>query len=134
MDFDDTDNFALGPSDGIGSQDFLDIGITFGDADETMSVEVGRRDSAPIRGPRESLGSHLLGRGSDDFEMLSNMSRDPSENPFAADVDMDLGIPDVDLGFGLDAGEPEIDLQLTFGEPMNSDHEKTPGTTTRACK
>lgn len=125
MNLDDADNFALGPSDGIGSQDFLDLGLNFGDADETMSVEVGR-DAAPMRGPRESLDSHLLGRGLDDFDMLSNSvrSREASEHPFA---------PDVDMGFGLDAGDMEIDLGLDFG-PMNSDREKTPGATTRACE
>jgi cohesin complex subunit SCC1 len=119
MDFDDADNFALGPSDGIGSQDFLDLGLNFGDADETMSVEVGR-DAGPPRAARESLDSHFLGRAHDDFELLSNKSRENSEHP------------NVDMGFGPDLEDMEIDLGLDFG-PVPGDREKTPGQTTRAC-
>jgi cohesin complex subunit SCC1 len=127
MDFDNLDNFALGPSDGIGSQDFIDLGLDFGpgtgDEDETMSIEVGR-DAAPPRAARESLDSRFLGGpGQDDFDMLSTKSREVSQHPFAPDIDMD---------FGPDIGDMDIDLGLNF-EPVVSDHEKTPGQTTRAC-
>jgi cohesin complex subunit SCC1 len=129
MDFEDADNSLLGPSDGIGSQDFIDLGLNFGpeasDADDTMSVEVGREAPVP-RTTRDSIGSHLLGEtGMDDLELLSQRSREASEHPFA---------PDVDMGFGPDlGGDMDIDLGLNF-EPLMSDHEKTPGQTTRACK
>ncbi|KAI9442635.1 Rec8 like protein-domain-containing protein [Lactarius indigo] len=88
--------FDLGPSDGIGSQDYeVDLGLTFGDEPATprerseaddLSVEVGR-DAAPPRAPRESLDSHLLGQGVEEVELLSHHSRAPSEHPFANDMD-----------------------------------------------
>ena len=125
---------TLGPTDGIGSQDFeeLDLGLDFGDGapapappasspphedDESMEIEFGR-DAAPPRPPRESLGSELLGRGDDqmDIDILSHRSREPSEHPFDADMTLELG--------------PDIDLGLDFG-----DHEQTPRLTpSRACE
>src|SRR5712671_764180 len=88
--------FDLGPSDGIGSQDYeVDLGLTFGDEPATprerseaddMSVEVGR-DAAPPREPRESLDSHLLKQGADELEMLSHHSRAPSEHHFGDAID-----------------------------------------------
>jgi len=85
-----------------------------------MSVEMGR-DAA---GPRDSLGSHLIGRGDLDLDMdlLSNRSksRDPSEHPFGADVDMD---------FGPDLGGMDLDLGVDFGDHPLTDREKTPGQT-----
>src|SRR5882757_10296301 len=68
--------FDLGPSEGIGSQDYeVDLGLTFGDEPATphersevddMSVEVGR-DAAPLRAPRESIDSHLLKQTGDEL-------------------------------------------------------------------
>jgi len=126
----------LGPDDGIGSQDY-DLPLDFGPQpgaeepaeeptegpeapgpeDDTMSVEVGR-EAAPPRAPRESLDSRLLGRGRDDVDILSAASRAVSQQPFDDD-------------FGLGAGGMIIE-GLSF-EPVVSDHEKTPGQTTRAC-
>ncbi|KAI0949207.1 hypothetical protein AcW1_008889 [Taiwanofungus camphoratus] len=123
--------FDLGPSDGIGSQDYeLDLGLDFGDGpvsvhdnvsrveDDSMSVEVGR-DAALPRGARESLDSHLLGRqGIDlDLDLLSNKSREPSEHPFGADMDLD---------FGPDIGGMDLDLGLDFGDKPLSEHAPTP--------
>lgn len=120
FDFDAPDyGFDLGPSDGIGSQDFeeLDLGLDFGDgpaasapeqvraisedadADDTMEVEVGR-DAHFVRPIRESLGSHLLGERRDDLELLSHRSREGSH------------LDD----FGPDIGDMEIDLGLDFGD------------------
>lgn len=132
--------FDLGPSDGIGSQDYeLDLGLDFGDGpvsvhdnvsrveDDSMSVEVGR-DAALPRGARESLDSHLLGRqGIDlDLDLLSNKSREPSEHPFGADMDLD---------FGPDIGGMDLDLGLDFGDKPLSEHAPTPRLTpSRACE
>ena len=127
--------FDLGPSDGIGSQDYeVDLGLTFGDEPATpharseaddMSVEVGR-DAAPQRPPRESLDSHLLKQGEDELDMLSHHSRAPSEHPF----------PDVmDFGFGPEE-RLNIDLDLDFGDRPASEGGKTPEQTrspSRAC-
>ena len=125
---------TLGPSDGIGSQDFeLDLGIDFGDApvppsepaqeeDESMEVEYGR-DAAPPRPPRESLGSHFMGGPGDemDIDIFSHRSREPSEHPFDADMNLDF--------------RPEDDLGLTFDLRPLSEHEPTPRLTpSRACK
>ncbi|TFK53683.1 hypothetical protein OE88DRAFT_1626643, partial [Heliocybe sulcata] len=131
----------LGPSDGIGSQDYeVDLGLDFGDGasrlegDDSMSVEMGR-DAASHRSARESIDSRFIGKGGAalDLDMLSQRSR--SEQPFGADVDMD---------FGPDLGGMDIDLGLDFGdgpgatgagdvtmeaEPQQSDREKTPGYT-----
>jgi cohesin complex subunit SCC1 len=127
--------FDLGPSDGIGSQDYeVDLGLTFGDEPATprersegddMSVEVGR-DAAPPRAARESLDSHLLGKGGDEPEMLSHHSRAPSEHPFGNDMD---------FGFGPEEGL-NIDLDLDFGDRPISEGGKTPEQTrspSRAC-
>lgn len=125
----------LGPDDGIGSQDYalpLDFGPqpgaeepaegfqAPGPEDEPMSVEVGR-EAPPPRAPRESLDSRLLGRGRDDLDILSAVSRAVSEQPD---------------DFGLGAGDMTIE-GLTFDDdalPVVSDREKTPGQTTRACR
>ncbi|OBZ70610.1 Cohesin subunit rad21 [Grifola frondosa] len=123
--------FDLGPSDGIGSHDYeIDLGLDFGDGpaggidnssrmeDDSMSVEVGR-DAAMPRAARESLDSHLLGRnGADlDLDLLSNRSREASEHPFGADIDMD---------FGPDIGGMDLDLGLDFGDKPLSEHAPTP--------
>ncbi|KAI0663616.1 Rec8 like protein-domain-containing protein [Cubamyces menziesii] len=131
FDFDDAGyGFDLGPSDGIGSQDYdIDLNLDFGDGpaapepatprseDDEMSVEVGR-DAAPPRAFRESLDSHILGaRGEADIDVMSARSRAQSENPFAADVDM---------GFGPDVGGMDVDLGLSFGDEPLSEHAPTP--------
>ncbi|CDO75674.1 hypothetical protein BN946_scf184941.g27 [Trametes cinnabarina] len=128
--------FDLGPSDGIGSQDFdIDLNLDFGDGpaaaatprseDDEMSVEVGRDAAAP-RAFRESIDSHMIGaHGAEgDFDILSVRSRAQSENPFAADVD---------IGFGPDVGGMDVDLGISFDdEPLNA---PTPHLTpSRACR
>lgn len=89
-------NFDLG-LDGIGSQDFGDLGISFGDGEEP-SVEVGRDAEAS----RMSVDSNLMDR-----EGSIAKSR-MSEDPFAADPAFDFG-GDVN-GMGMD-----LDLGLNFG-------------------
>lgn len=120
---DDAYGYDLGPSDGIGSEDY-ELGLSFGDpetprerseAADDMSVEVGR-DAAPPRAPRESLDSHLLGQGADELDLLSHHSRAPSEHPFADDMG---------FGFGPEDGL-NIDLDLVFDDHPVSDGGKTP--------
>ncbi|KAI8972255.1 Rec8 like protein-domain-containing protein [Trametes punicea] len=119
--------FDLGPSDGIGSQDFdIDLHIDFGDGpaaagtprseEEEMSVEVGREAVAP-RAFRESIDSHIIGARSAEGDLLSVRSRAESENPFAADIDM---------GFGPDVGGMDVDLGISFGDEPLSEHAPTP--------
>lgn len=125
LDLDDPGyGFDLGPSDGIGSQDYedVDLGLDFGDGFE--SVELGR-DGPMSHGRRDSVDSHLLGKGglNGDLDRMSNKSREASENPFGAEMNMDLD-------FGPDLGGMDIDLGLDFGG-------KTPGQTrspSRACE
>lgn len=132
--------FDLGPSDGIGSQDYdIDLGIDWGDGptnvgekadeDDSMSVEIGL--DAPA--PKDDINSAFLGRnGADmDLDLLSNRSktREASEHPFGADVDMNFG---EDFA-GMDLGE----FNINFGDRPLSDREKTPGQTrssSRACE
>jgi cohesin complex subunit SCC1 len=118
--------FDLGPSDGIGSQDFgeLDLGLDFGDGPVSVidaSVEVGR-DAPTPRSPRESLDSRMMGRGGEGEDFFSHMSREPSEHPFGADMD-------VDMDFGPDTAGMDIDLGIDFGDRALSEREKTPGQT-----
>ncbi|KAG1809338.1 Rec8 like protein-domain-containing protein [Suillus subaureus] len=115
--------FDLGPSDGIGSQDFgeLDLGLDFGDGPVSVidgGVEVGR-DAPTPRSARESLDSRMMGKGGEGEDFFSNRSREPSEHPFGADMD-------VDMGFGPDMGGMDIDLGIDFGDRPLSDREKTP--------
>ncbi|KAI6137801.1 Rec8 like protein-domain-containing protein [Pisolithus thermaeus] len=110
--------FDLGPSDGVGSQDFgeLDLGLDFGDGLVSVIngiVEVGR--DAPIPwSARESLES-MMGRGTDKDEIFSRVSGAASEFRFSVDRD-------VDMPFGLDIGAsplteppqtPLLDMQFT---------------------
>ncbi|RDX46404.1 hypothetical protein OH76DRAFT_1406911 [Lentinus brumalis] len=128
FDFDDGNfGFDLGPSDGIGSQDYdYDLNLDFGDGPATagrspsrmdeddMSVEVGRRDSVA---PPQSVASHLLGpHGADDLDLLSVRSRALSEHPFG----------DVDMGFGPEDGGMDVDLGISFGDEPLSEHAPTP--------
>lgn len=127
LDLDDPGyGWDLGPSDGIGSADYdnLDLGLDFGDGVE--SIEVGRDGPASHAG-RESIDSRLLGHGHENLDLLSNKSREASENPFGADMNIDMGM---DIDFGPDVGGMDIDLGLDFGG-------QTPGQTrspSRHCK
>lgn len=135
--------FDLGPSDGIGSQDFgeLDLGLDFGDGPVSVrdgtsvvdgSVEVGREAPMP-RSARESLDSAMIGRGrtaDKDLDAFSYRSREASEHPFGAEMD-------VDMPFGPDVVGADLDLGLDFGDGLPSEREKTPGQTrspSRMCR
>ncbi|KAJ3752963.1 Rec8 like protein-domain-containing protein [Lentinula raphanica] len=127
LDF-DNDKFDLGPSDGIGSQDFLDLGLDFGDApiqsekgaDESMSVHgsVGVGRDAPSL--RDSIGDQFMDIDGN-FDLLSRRSktRELSEHPFGADMNLDIpdfgGVDLEELGVGFD--------------PIPMDIDKTPGQT-----
>lgn len=135
LDLDDPGyGFDLGPSDGIGSQDFgeLDLGLDFGDGPVSIkdassvvdeSVEVGR-DAPMPRSVRESLDSAIVGRGRAEDKDLDFFSREPSEHPFGAEMD-------VDMPFGPDIAGADLDLGLDFGDglPSEMERERTPGQT-----
>jgi cohesin complex subunit SCC1 len=85
------------------------------------------RDGPASAAGRHSVDSHLLGKTgmNGDVDLMSNKSREGSENPFGAEMNMDL-----DLDFGPDLGGMDIDLGLDFGG-------QTPGQTrshSRACE
>ena len=138
MGFDDQEyGFDLGPSDGIGSQDFdLDLNLDFGDGpvaartpsrmdEDDMSVE-NLRDAAPSRGYQESIVSHLLAARDTDMLSHGSRSRAQSMDPFAADLD---------AGFGPDLGGMDMDLGISFGDEPLSEHAPTPRLTpSRACE
>lgn len=90
-----------------------------------MDIEFGR-DAAPMRPPRESLDSHLMGpRRPEDLDFLSHRSREPSEHPFGDDLDFGPAIGD----------EMDLDLGLDFGDRQQSEAPKTPQLTpSRQCK
>ncbi|KAK7057243.1 RAD21 protein [Favolaschia claudopus] len=129
--FDLNDPFDIGPSDGIGSQDFLDLGLDFGDgekADENdaMSVDgsvgVGRDAFAMD----ENFDDQFMRRNGDvDLDVFSHhsKSRDPSEQPF--DMGMDIDLP-IDFG-DLPAREktPEQNKSSRASSPL-SDAPPTP--------
>ncbi|KAK0241868.1 Rec8 like protein-domain-containing protein [Armillaria nabsnona] len=139
--FDYNDPLDLGPSDGIGSQDFdIDLGLDWGDGavnNDSMDVDalsvdgsvgVGR-DAAP---GRDSIGidAHLLGGDVDmdmDIDLLRrSKSREASEHPFDADMNIDVpDFGDVDLG-DLGIG---FDLPNDLPSDLPQDGEKTPGQT-----
>jgi cohesin complex subunit SCC1 len=64
----------------------------------------------------------MMGRGGEGEDFFSHMSREPSEHPFGADMD-------VDMDFGPDTAGMDIDLGIDFGDRALSEHEKTPGQT-----
>ena len=141
--FDVNNPFDVGPSDGIESGDFneLDIGIDWGGEDANRidasdksdmisldeSVGVGR-DAGQHR---DSLGQDLLARHDMllDPDLLShaNKSRDNSEQPFDAAMDMNVDMNlDVDMNLGIGFDDIPLDVM-----------ENTPGQTrssSRACK
>ncbi|KAG5637033.1 hypothetical protein H0H81_006028 [Sphagnurus paluster] len=140
QDFDLDDPFGIGPSDGIGSQDFeVDLGLEW-DApekdkdDEGMSVDesIGVGRDAGHR--RDSINSHLLGRNGMDIEMdlLSNRSktREASEHPFDNDVNMDfpdlVGMDLGDFGIGFDDLPPQETLDKTPGQTRDSSRASSP--------
>ncbi|KAF8894892.1 Rec8 like protein-domain-containing protein [Gymnopilus junonius] len=123
-----SDPFDIGPSDGIGSQDFndLDLGIQWdderNDKSEMMSLggSVGMgREAQDFGNDIEPalLGEHGLNM---DLDILSHRSksRNASEQPFAAGMEIDT-FPEVDLG----------DLGIGFGNPPDDFNNKTPSQT-----
>lgn len=111
-------------ADGIATQDLDDLNLNFGEED--LSIEVGR--DAPDRS-RLSVDSRVLGEGGAmDLDVLSRMSREPSEH--GLDLGMDIDFPDI-------GGGDFLDLGLTFDPDTGpSDGEKTPGqarSPSRAC-
>lgn len=137
------DPFEIGPSGDIGSSDFrdVDLGINWGDEQneksDAMSVDgsIGVGRDAGIH--RDSLGPELLGDHLVDLDVLSHRSksRDVSEQPFGAAMDIDP-FPDVDLGdlgIGFDDIPPNFDETLNEQEGFNG---RTPSQTrspSRAC-
>jgi cohesin complex subunit SCC1 len=129
------DPFDIGPSDGIGSQDFgdLDLGINWGDEpvrqSDAMSVDgsVGVGRDAPNVDDSFDL-PHLNGIHKDDnLDMISQRSRtrELSEQPFLPPLDMDF--PDFE---GMDLG----DLGIGFDKPVEEPAaEKEPSSRACAC-
>ncbi|KAJ7725879.1 Rec8 like protein-domain-containing protein [Mycena maculata] len=118
--FDVNDPFDIGP-DGIGSQDF-DLGLDFGDGEkpsendenDMMSVDGSVGVGRDLPAHEASLDAQFARNNGDmDLDIFSNhsKSRGGSEHPF--DTDMNIDMPDFDLG-------------INFGP---DDREKTPGQT-----
>ncbi|KAJ6593844.1 Rec8 like protein-domain-containing protein [Mycena capillaripes] len=111
--FDFNDPFDIGPSDGIGSQDFLDIGLNWdpekpseNDENDNMSVDgsVGVGRDLPV--VDESLDAQFMPNNGDmDIDVFSShsKSRGGSEHPFNGDMNIDM--PDFDLPIGFDGRE-----------------------------
>ncbi|KAJ8077165.1 sister chromatid cohesion protein 1 [Marasmius tenuissimus] len=131
-------NFDIGPSDGIGSQDFeIDLGLDFGDAPNPQAEEEEEHlDSMSVDGSigvgrdanllRDSIGAQF-DEGGMDLDLFSNRSksREPSEHGFGADMNVDVDIPleGVDLGdFGV--GFDDMNVDPLPGLP--ADGEQTP--------
>lgn len=143
--FGEADPFDIGPSDGIGSQDFndLDLGI---DWDDEAQNE-GRHDQSNHMSAHESVG---VGRdafidhesididafGRPDFakdDLFSHMSksREPSQQPFDNGMNMDVDtFPDLDLGDIGDFGE----LGIGFDDVPVPQNEPTPGQTRESSR
>jgi cohesin complex subunit SCC1 len=126
------DAFDIGPSDGIGSQDFndLDLGIDWdgepnngaNDREDLMSVDgsVGVGRDAQIG--RDSLGPlSIHGNGSEgDFDAVSRRSKSREVSDVPLDMVMDIDLPDLsvdlaELGVGFDeipsVGSPPVEIQ-----------------------
>nr|GAT57648.1 RAD21 protein [Mycena chlorophos] len=112
--FDLNDPFDIGPSDGIGSQDFLDLGLDWGDKPENednMSIDGSVGVGRDLPTVDESLDAQFLDNNNNmDIDLFSNhsKSRQGSEHPFDGDM-MNIDLPD-------------IGLDINFG-----DGDKTPG-------
>jgi hypothetical protein len=125
------DDNAFDFGDGIGAEDWaIDTGLTFGDeendpreADETVSIEIGRRGEE-TGSPRISVASNLRGD--------AGVERDMSVLSKGAGAHFDTSGP-VDFGFNDEINFGDADLGLTFGEPPQ---EPTPGQIrdSRACE
>ncbi|ESK96677.1 rad21 protein [Moniliophthora roreri MCA 2997] len=129
--------FDVGPSDGIGSQDFeLDLGLDFGDGPEQQEKE---QDSMSVDGSvgvgrdavsmRDSVGAQFMEDAmAMDLDLLSNRSksRAPSEHGFGADMDVDMG--GADFG-GIDLGDFGINFGDGPAEGFPTEGERTPGQT-----
>ncbi|KAF8210172.1 Rec8 like protein-domain-containing protein [Mycena galopus ATCC 62051] len=107
--YDLNDPFDIGPADGIGSQDFLDLGLDWGDGEkpsenDAMSVDgsVGVGRDLPV--VDENFDDQFMrnGNGDMDLDIFSqhSKSREASEHPFNGDMDIDLGIDFGDTNIG----------------------------------
>ncbi|KAJ7132807.1 Rec8 like protein-domain-containing protein [Mycena crocata] len=106
--YDVSDPFDIGPSDGIGSQDFLDLGLDWGDGEkpsendemDNMSVDGSIGVGRDLPHVEESLDAQFMRNGDMDLDIFSNhsKSRGGSEHPFNSDMNIDM--PDFDLGIG----------------------------------
>lgn len=123
----------VGPSDGVGSQDFLDLEVEIADdenasargssihehSEDSMSIGVGR-DAAPRRTARQSMASNLL--GGEDVDM-GGYSRAASHDDFGDDggnlVQFDFG--DIEMDF-----DPEQPTLPPLDEPPVADVAQTP--------
>ncbi|KAJ7072380.1 Rec8 like protein-domain-containing protein [Mycena amicta] len=136
--FDLNDPFDIGPSDGLGSQDFLDLGLDFGDKpdnEDSMSVDgsVGVGRDLPM--VDESLDAQFMRNDDMDVDLFSthSKSRAASEHPFDGDM-MNIDLPDIDLGINFGdprssrASSPLSDVPLTPppGDPIPLPSDKTP--------
>jgi len=129
------DPFDIGPSDGIGSNDFadLDLGINWGEeqqqTSDAMSVDgsvgVGR-DAVSIHGDIDM--AHLNGMQKElDMQSIRSRTRELSEQPFLDPLDQDFP----DFG-GMDLG----DLGINFDKPLEDEDLELPPAkdpSSRAC-
>lgn len=123
------DPFDIGPSDGIGSQDFLDLGLDWGDGEKPS--ENGENDNMSVDGSvgvgrdlplvEDNLDAQFMRNNGDvDMDIFSShsKSRGGSEHPFNENMNIDM---------------PDFDLGIDFGDA--DDRQKTPGQdrSSRAC-
>ena len=120
----------VGPSDGLGSQDFLELDVDLpGDdnasarassiherSEDSMSIGVGR-DAPARRTARQSMASNVL--GGDDVEM-SGYSRAASVEDFGDDNLVQFDFGDIEMDFG----QPE--LPPVDEQPPVADVAQTP--------
>jgi cohesin complex subunit SCC1 len=123
--FDNNDPFDIGPSDGIGSQDFLDLGLDWGDGEkpsenDEMSVDGSVGVGRDLPAVDENFDDQFRPNGNMDIDIFSHhsKSREGSEHPFNEGMNVDM---------------PDFDLPIDFGD--TNDREKTPGQTrsSRGC-